>query len=196
MPDDVHELFDDYAARYARGERPDARAYLQRAGPRADDLGRLLEGFVQRAPAQTAPPETVAQMRAWLEGESPLVALRTDRKLRREQVVDFLLDRFSLEPDKRPKVEGYYHQLENGLLDPDRVDRRVWEALAESFRARVAELLTWRPRPLTAEAGAFYRADALAAPAAMRPARTSLEVEEEAESDEVDRLFTGGTGLA
>jgi cell division protein FtsB len=41
LPEHAFELFDEYAAAYARGERPDAGAYLERAGAEADELARL-----------------------------------------------------------------------------------------------------------------------------------------------------------
>ena len=57
MPEDVFSLFDDYAARFAHGERPEARAYLARAGGRADELAQLTDGYLARAmpppPAKT-----------------------------------------------------------------------------------------------------------------------------------------------
>src|SRR6266480_1484333 len=101
---EMFELFDEYAAAYARGERPRAREYLTRAGPQADELAGLIDQFLQRSPAA--------------------------------------------EPDvkKEQKVEGYYHQLEGGLLEPRGVDQRVWEALAQTFKTRVDDLVAWRPR--------------------------------------------------
>src|SRR6266550_1659482 len=53
MPEDVFTLFDDYAARFARGEAPDLRGYLTRAGEGAGELGRLVDAFLARA----SPPE-------------------------------------------------------------------------------------------------------------------------------------------
>ena len=161
MPEDVRELFDEYATRYARGEQPEAAEYLERAGPAADELAGLIDGYLQRAPAPAAPDETVAMMRAWVAGEAPLVALRASRGLKRDQVVDALIERLGLDRGKRAKVEGYYHELENGLLDPAGVDRSVWSALAETLKTRVSDLVAWRPRPFAAEP-AFLRVDARA----------------------------------
>src|ERR687895_755334 len=115
MADDVATLFDDYAARFARGERPDARA---------------------RAAAA-----------AWVEGEPPLLALRTRRGLRREEVVDALVRALGLDVAKREKVKQRYHELETGQLDARRVDDRVWDALSGALRAPVEALRAWRPRP-------------------------------------------------
>jgi hypothetical protein len=163
---DVFELFDEYAARYARGERPEAAEYLDRAGGEAEELAHLIEGFVARTPTPEADDDTATMMRAWVAGEAPLVALRAERGLKRDQVVDVLIERLGLDRAKREKVKRRYHELENGLLDPSGVDPSVWEALATALRARASDLVAWRPRPLAAEA-AYLRLDrAAAAPTA------------------------------
>jgi hypothetical protein len=194
MPD-VSLLFDEWAARFARGEEPDLREYLARAGEGADELAGLVEAFVAVAPAAEPSEERVALTRAWAAGQSPLLELRTRRGVRREAVVEAILSRFGLAAEKRQKVAGYYHELESGLLDPLRVDRRVWELLAELLRASVTDLrrpLRLTPPP-TGLAVAYRRAapkaafEALAAPAAAAPAA------EPEPPDEVDRLFRSGS---
>ena len=186
MAEDVYRLFDDYAVRYARGERPDARAYLTRAGDGADELADLLDRFLAAAPPPPVDDDLVAAFQAWLAGDPPLLELRVRRGLRRDEVVDGLIERLSLDRGKREKVKRYYHRLETGLLEPSGVDRRVFEALGEALRARVEDLLAWRPRPL--EAAAYLRADA-----AVPPPPAPADVHERAaaeEPDEIDALFT------
>ena len=187
MADEAMALFEEYAARFARGEHPDLREYLGRAGDGADELARLVDAFLIRAPAPEPDEDAVALMRAWAAGEPPLLALRVRRGLRREAVVDALVRALGLSPEKRAKVAGYYHELEAGLLDPARVSRHVFEALAETLRARAGDLQAWRARAPEPAAGAFLRAPEpvtaqLAAPAPAGP--------EEA-WDEVDELFRG-----
>src|SRR6266550_1146554 len=178
---ELFELFDEYAAAYARGERPRAREYLTRAGPQADELAGLIDEFLQRSPAADPDEETITIVGALVEGHPPLLELRVQRGLRREQVVDALVRTLGLDVKKESKVAGYYHQLEGGLLEPRGVDRRVWEALAETFKTRVDDLVAWRPRPAEA-APAYLRAagapDGIAAP----PASASTKVER----DEID----------
>ena len=70
-------------------------------------------------------------------GEPPLLLLRKRRKLRRDAVIAALMTALQLDPAKREKVAGYYHELETGLLDPEGVDRTVWAALGEFLRARL-----------------------------------------------------------
>ena len=66
--------------------------------------------------------------------------LRLRRKLTRDAVVDALVARLGLDPAKREKVDGYYHELEVGLLDPEPVDRSVWDVLADVLKANVRAL--------------------------------------------------------
>jgi hypothetical protein len=169
-------LFEEYVASFERGERPDLRAYLERAGKARDELAALVDVWLQVAPAPEPDEETVDLTRAWLAGEPPLLALRTRRRLRRAEVVDRIIERFSLDRAKRQKVERYYHEVETGQLAPS---PRIREAL-EAILGRAA--LAWKPRPLAAEP-AYYRA-----PAAM--AAPSMEIEPEP-WDEIDELFRG-----
>ncbi len=190
MAEDVTTLFDDYAARFARGERPSAREYLGRAGEGSDELARLIEVFLARAspPAPDEDARTFAD--AWVRGEAPLHELRLARGLRVDEVVASVIRALRLDPDKEEKVKRYYHALETGLLEPRGVDRSVWNALSETFHAHLDELRTWRPRPV--EPGlAFYRAsDAVELAEASVVARPPMRGAP-AEQDEIDRLFTG-----
>jgi hypothetical protein len=187
MSEQVADLFAEYADAYARGEHPRAEEYLARAGGQADELARLLERFVRAAPAREPDAATLALTEAALTGEPPLLTLRTRRGLRRDEVVDALMSALALDPKKREKVNGYYHRLEGGLLEPARVNRRVFEVLAETFRASLADVSRWRPRPI--EAATAYRVDTLAP--AKAPHRRAF-AEKREERDEIDELFLGG----
>ena len=57
MPD-VDRLFDELAAAYVRGERPDLPAYLARAGDDADELARLVDAFLRTIPRPSRPRTT------------------------------------------------------------------------------------------------------------------------------------------
>jgi hypothetical protein len=182
----IAELFDEFARRFSAGERPDVGEYLDPAEDEADELAALLDAFLQAAPPPPPAEETVAMMEAWAAGEPPLLDLRVRRGLRRAQVVEALMKLLGLEPAKEIKFARYYHRLETGLLDPSRVDRRVFEALADALKARVPELITWRPPPLSVEK-AYLRAPAASASAAP-PLFRAARVEPEP-PDEIDRLF-------
>lgn len=190
MAEDLITLFDEYAARYARGERPDAREYLARAGGEADELARLLERFVVASPPPGPSEETVELIRAWRSGEPPLLELRRRRGLRRAAVVDALMIALGLDLAKREKVAGYYHDLESGLLDPGRVDRRVFRALAETLQAKVEDVLAWEP-PVQFEGTYYRRADAYADAQMVATSAAPPTVKAEEPPDEIDRLFRG-----
>src|SRR4051794_30261910 len=98
MSDLVFELFDEFAVRQARGEHPDPVEYLDRAGKRESELAGLLDVFLEWAPARTADPSALLMMNAWLAGEPPLVALRVDRGVRVEDVVEALAEQLEIAP--------------------------------------------------------------------------------------------------
>jgi hypothetical protein len=178
----ARQLFAEFADAYARGERPDAQAFLERAGGDGDELAGLIERFLQGVPAPDAGPQDAALLALWLGTEPPLLVLRRERKLRREQLVEALRERLKLAPELRDKLNLRYHELETGQLEPAKVDRRVWDALADAMQASAAELVALaRPLPVR-EAPVMYRvASARADSASIRQSR--------AEPDEVDRLF-------
>jgi hypothetical protein len=184
---ELFELFDEYASAYARGERPQACEYLARAGPQADELARLIDEFLQRSPAAEPDEETVTIVGALIDGHPPLLELRVQRGLRRDQVVAALIRMLGLNVKKEAKVADYYHQLEGGLLEPHGVDRRVWDALAETLKTRVDDLVAWSPRPAEG-AAAYLRASG--APPAMAVPQSLMGVAHE--RDEIDELFLFG----
>ena len=151
----VGQLFDEWAASYARGENPDPLSYLERAGLHADDLSRLMDGFLRLAPRNEPSEETLVLARAWISGASPLVELRASRGVRREEVVEAVMKEFKLDPERRAKVKRYYHELESGLLDPAGLDQRLADLLARTLRSTRDAIVSWRPRPLAA--GPAYR---------------------------------------
>jgi hypothetical protein len=192
MAEDVHELFDDYAARFARGDRPDARPYLARAGEGADELAALIDRYLEAVPPPAPDEEARAAAAAWLSGEPPLLALRNRRGIKRAAVVDALVERLGLDAGKRQKIDRYYQRLETGLLDPGRVSSRVFDVLAETLRTSFSDLGGWRrARPMQTDA-VFMRARLEdRAPAAAAP--PIFDASEE--RDEIDVLFLeGGDG--
>ncbi|HXF97928.1 MAG TPA: hypothetical protein VNJ46_04875 [Gaiellaceae bacterium] len=189
----VEHVFDEFALAYRRGERPDVREYLERVpeGPEREALADLIDRFLVAVPAREPSEEEIVLLEARLEREPALLVLRRRRRLRREAVVDALVRALGLDPRKRDKVAGYYHQLETGLLDPEPVDRSVWEALAEVLRANVRALAARVPPPPAALA--YRRAEqgfVLQARLGERPPSPAAEA---GGLDEVDRLFTGAS---
>jgi hypothetical protein len=187
MPEDVFSLFDDYAARFARGERPEPRAYLTRAGAGAGELAQLIDGYLTRATPSPPSEDTVALTTAALRGRSPLLEARARRGLTRDEVVDALIAALGLDRAKHAKVSRYYEELENGFREPSRIDRRVFEAVGRALRASVADLVGWRTSPLRREVAHLPAAPAMTFEAtfAAAPARAARP----AAPDEIDRLF-------
>lgn len=194
---DLDRLFDELAAAYVRGERPDLPAYLARAGDDADELARMIDAFLRVVPPPEPSEDDVAVMRARLEGEPGLIALRKRRSRRVDEVVAELAER--LDVDDRGRLKRYYQRLEGGVLDPHRVDQRVWDALRDVFETNVRNVI----RPLVTRQGgsamAYYRRTAsFDAPASAPVAAASAEPEvvadadpQPAERDALDRLFLG-----
>jgi hypothetical protein len=124
--------------------------------------------------------------------------LRLRRKLSRGSVVDSIVAALGLDPGKREKVDGYYHRLETGLLDPGGVNRRVWDAVGEFLHANVRMLAGLRPPSPAPEGAVFHRLElhervSLAKWDTAEAAEAGPEpVPEREVRDEVDRLFTAG----
>jgi hypothetical protein len=184
LADDVITLFDEYAVRFARGEAPDAREYLERAGPGREALAELIDRYLAEAPPREPDEDLVAAFAAWAGGEPPLLELRVRRGVRRDAIVEAIVARFALPQTKRPKVGRYVHRFETGLLDPRGVDRRVLEAWADALRTRVEDLLAWRPSRAEEAASAAYLRSADAVGELDLPPPASPD-----EWDEVDELF-------
>jgi hypothetical protein len=189
VPENVRDLFAQYADAYARGDQPDARDYLERAGAGADELARLLDGFLVAAPRPPADADAFAVVSAWAEGEPPLVHLRASRGVRVDEVVDAIVEDAGVAPAKRPKVKAYYQRLEQGLLDPRGVSERVWDAVRRLVGPAAEAAATWHIRQPEAEV-AYFRATLLPLARGLRAA--GPEQAQEPERDEVDDLFTSG----
>lgn len=197
MSNDVLQLFEEFAARYAAGEAPDPRPYLDRAGAHSDRLAALIERHVEAAPLRTPGPDEVAALESWLErGEPTLVTLRVRRGVTRDAVVDGLGRALQIAAAKREKLAGYYHQLESGLLDTSRIDIRVFAVLATILGVDRSELVILPGRPLVPEQVYFRQTESLRLPS-ITSDRTfptppgSSQAGPPAERDEVDELFLG-----
>lgn len=181
MTEAVWQQFDDFAARWARGERPDSRAYLERAGDDAPLLLELIDEHLQWAPPPEPDPDLIAGISAWRMGEPLLVELRRRRGRRRSAIVDALMAALEIDSSKRERVRDNYHRLETGQLTLSGVDGRVLRVVATALGVRVADLAAW-PGEHGLERALMMR-DAIAAEG-LPEAWPSP-----AEPDDVDRLF-------
>src|SRR4051794_33323657 len=155
MPDQLFELFDEYAAAYARGERPSAENYLERAGAAREQLASLLEEFLRRTAVPPPSEDDRRSLGLMLADEPPLLALRVERGMRVDDVVDALIDQLGLEPAKRSKLKRYYQRLEGGLLDPFTISKRLRAVLADLLGTAAEAALRWTAPP--APASTFLR---------------------------------------
>jgi hypothetical protein len=155
----ISQLFDEWAASYARGERPDPQKYLQRSGPHREQLSLLMEQYLQAAPRPAPTDEDVELVEAWIRGDSPLAELRSRRGISRAQIVGAIVERFSLRDDQRASVKEYYHQLESGLIDPARLSKRLLALLTELLGITPGSISGSQPRGIIA-AQAFRKAPA------------------------------------
>jgi hypothetical protein len=194
MADSTFILFDEFASRFARGESPDVRAYLERAGDDRDELAELIDAFLARAQPPEPDEVAVAVMGAFVADRPPLLELRKRRGIRVDEIVRTLVKRLGIDPRKDAKVKDYYQRLEGGLLEPRGVDRSVWDALAATLGVAVRELGAWRPHiaskpQMAAAARAAFLARALDVAAFEGVAHVDRAAP--VEEDEVDLLFTG-----
>jgi hypothetical protein len=175
------DLFGEFADAYARGERPDAQAFLERAGAEEDELADLIARFLQGVPAQEAVPQDAALLAAWIGDEPPLLELRRRSGLRVDEVVAPLGAALGIDAKRRPRLKWQYQRLEGGLLEPAGVAERVWQALAEILCAPARDLAqTWRAAPATE--ALYLRAAPMAASAAQPPLEPPPD-------EEIDSLF-------
>lgn len=151
MTDHIHSLFDEYAARRARGERPDVDDYLARAGDGAAELGRLIDALLVATPAPMPDDAQMAATAAWMEGEPALLAVRVVRGRRRGEVVDALLEALGLPDRARSRLADNYHRLETGLIDARRIDARLRAVLDRVLAVRTADLPLWATAAPAAE---------------------------------------------
>lgn len=189
----VDLLFDDFAAAWSRGDEPDVRDYLERAGAERDELAALLDGFLAAAAVQPPSEETLATFAQLVPGDHetpPMLAVRVHMGLRRADVVRQLCAGLRLGPSAEPKVARYYHELETGLLDPRGVSSRVWHHLTTILGAGIRSLMVSPYEAPPVVVAAYYRLSDSAANIQPSAAPASSPPRQD-EPDEVDRLFRG-----
>ena len=194
-------LFDEFAASYARGERPDARDYLERAGDARDELAHLLDGYLAAAPVQPPGGETLALFASLVPEaaseatQPPLLAERVRRGWRRDEIVDWIRERFGIAEEKREKVARYWHELETGLLPASRISERLREALSERFGDALEAALTWE-RPSIEARLRYQRAPGVLYEMQASVEEIALAAPVQSERDAVDELFVDQSDMS
>lgn len=188
MSESVDTLFAEFVDVYQAGGEFDPRQFLQRAGSNGEEFLQRVERYLAESRPPEPSPEAVAAMQAWMDGDSPLLTMRTAAGVSRDAVVDAIVGDTGLEPAKRDRVARRYHDLEAGLLNPGRVDRRIIAAIARILRVKVSDIPMLNAlAPPAAPAGVFYRAPADALMSELADAHVAYS--RPPELDEVDRLF-------
>jgi hypothetical protein len=195
----VDALFKEFVSGWRRGETIYVDAVLERAGPERDELARLIDAFLARAPRRSPSPESreaVATLAARLEQEPPLLTARLVARARVRDVVAAIVKAFALPAEAEQLVRSYYQRLEGGLLDPKGVADGVWSVvermLGPAVRSQALEGFSHN-RLAFKESIAFQRladADQVIPAATTAPPPRRRELPADVRS-RVDELFTG-----
>lgn len=204
---DVDRLLSEFVDAWNAGERPRVEHFLDQAPADSQhELAERIEAFLDVAPTPDYSAETLRELMREpavlasvdaLEGRaglwpSLLPRLRRRAQLRRDQVVDGIVERLGIQ-GQEGKAAQYVHELETGTLATAGVSRRVIEALAGVLGASAEELeraADFRGLAMEGAEPAFLRAAPDAETRELRVARATDAAERE--WDEVDRLFRGG----
>ena len=145
--------------------------------PPSNELGQLIDRFLELAPIEEPDEETVVAVNARLEHVTPLTAARTRVPLRVDEVVERLREALGLREAEHARLREAYQELEAEQLDPAGVHDRVWDALRSILGLDPRRLIT-REKPafgaLAYSRAADFEAVAAAptrAPGGARPAR-------------------------
>jgi hypothetical protein len=153
-------------------------------------LAAMIDRYLAVAPAPEPDEAALRFAERLAEGDPPLLAARVARGLKVQALVDRIVKAFSLPADKDRKVSAYWHELESGRRRPADVAPELWDKVVELLGPAAEAARGWSPPPLLAADVRYSRVrdeTFLAEPAAPAP-----PVEEESQTDEVDRLFGYG----
>ena len=215
MTSDRDRVLSEFIDAWNGGERPDVDDYIARVPPgEQGPLAEALVSFLGFAPTPAYSDATLEAIRA-----DPIVAevlaapheqgsllpkflstLRTRFSITTPQLAGELVRALGLPAEREAKTASYLARLEHGELEPTRVSRRVFDALARLFGVPgneiegAADFGGWRPIAPAAAAPVFRAEDeaAHAVSPHLELLADALEAPGTQERDEVDELFLGG----
>jgi transcriptional regulator with XRE-family HTH domain len=204
---DPDRILGEFIDAWRAGERPDAGAYVDRAPPAArTELAHTIEEFLSLAPepeydaaawaALSADP-AVARVAAAVEGDAAeswsalLPRLRERRDLSLDALAGAVSDRLGLAAGRQPKARAYLDDLEHDRLVPERLSRRLLDALAAVLETPAAWLERAGAGP-AAPAAALYRRQGEGAVEQRLEVIADAMLAGAGDWDEVDELFQGG----
>ena len=94
------------------------REFLIRAGADSQELGTLIDRYLEIAPIEAPDQETVVTLNARLEHLTPLTAARRRLPLKIDDVVERLRELLGLDESSRARLRVAYQELEAEQLDP------------------------------------------------------------------------------
>lgn len=124
-----------------------------------------------------------------------LVELRKARRLRRDQVVDWLVERFQIRGAGEGALGRAYHQLEIGQVPGSGLSGSLLSALGEYFKVKVEDLTAaarQMPEASVQEAPVFARGSKAIGEARAKADEPGSPTERDAGERTVERLFYGG----
>ena len=215
MPAHRDRILSEFIDAWNAGERPDVDDFLARV-PAGDqtELAHLLMSFLSFAPTPSYSDATLEEIRAdpvvaaalaaagQRAGLLPtlLTSLRERLSLTTPELAARLVSVLELPPAKAPKTASYLQRLEHGELEPTRISRRVFNALARVLGVPRDELegaadFGGQGSMRAMVAAPVFRADEDAAHAVSQHLDVladALQAPGGAGRDEVDDLFLGG----
>jgi len=205
---ELDRLLAAYIAEHRAGGEADPREFLSRVSPpERPELAALIDAYLVRAPRQrfdeaafrgSSAERTVDELERAIAGQGGLwpallPRLRDRAGLKRSELVERLAAALGVS-DRKDKVAGYYHEMEQGLLPAPGVSDLVLDALAKLV-GETAERLREAGRVLAPSGeGPAPATAAFARRAYVEPAGApspGVQPRENDEWDEVDELFRG-----
>jgi hypothetical protein len=213
---DREQAFSEFVDAWNAGKRPDLEDYAARVPE--DEHAEFAADVVAFMALADTPAYSEADMRA-IESDPALVAalsaaeapaqllpallarVKARLGMSTDDVATGLLRELDLPAAGKKKAAVYLDRLERGDLEPTRVSRRVFDALARLFRMPASELEgaadfgAWSGRGAVPAAAPVFRADEQAAAAIsdhLDLLADAVEAPGGKGRDEIDDLFVGG----
>jgi hypothetical protein len=205
VSDSHSRILSEFIDEWNAGRRPSVDAFLDRASPgERSELAGELSAYIAIGPAPRYDAAALEALRA-----DPIVAaadaglwsvlvpsLRERLRLSTSDVAASLVGKLGFAPAREDKTRDYLERLERGAIPPQRVSRRLLDALAAILRVSPAELdVAGRLGGASPGMAVAFRADRDAAEAARDDRElfaAAAAAPASADWDEVDEAFLGG----
>lgn len=197
----VDELLRAYIALFRESGEADPLPLLEQThGVERVELAALIDGFLAQAPAPAFESAAFEQFaadsrrealvrRVVVDEEETLQSLRRAANATKAQVGIELARELGVEGHES-EVKARYHDLETGVIDPQKVTRRAWEGLSRIFESSAERVRDATAAAFSGAGGA--EATAVFARSTVEPGMTHVMASRAAqEPSVVDRAFFG-----